>query len=147
MIIAASKDLQRSIDYLETRDDIDTGKLAFCGLSLGASWGPILTAVETRFSASLLLAGGLSTPTPGRPPETLGLNFAPRATVPTLMVNGRNDFWTPLETEIQPMFEMLGAPAGHKELVLVDGGHVPDSPKEFIRPALAWLDRYLGPVR
>jgi formylglycine-generating enzyme required for sulfatase activity len=35
-----------SIDYLETRDDIDAKRLAFCGLSLGASWGPIFTAIE-----------------------------------------------------------------------------------------------------
>ncbi len=147
LIIRASKDLQRSIDYLETRDDIDASRLAFCGLSLGASWGPIFTAVEDRFDASILIAGGLAPPSPGRPPETLAINFLPRSTVPVLMVNGRNDFWSPVETEIQPMFDLQGAPPEDKQLVLLDGGHVPDSPKEFIRPALDWLDRYLGPVR
>ena len=147
VIIRASKDLQRSIDYLETRNDIDSDRLAFCGLSLGASWGPIFTAVEDRFDASILIAGGLGRPEPGRPPETLAFNFSPRSTVPVLMVNGRNDFWSPLEAEIRPMFDLQGAPAEDKKLVLLDGGHIPNSPKDAIRPALDWLDRYLGPVR
>jgi dienelactone hydrolase len=146
VIIRASKDLQRSIDYLEIRDDIDIDRLAFCGLSLGASWGPIFTAIEDRFVASVLIAGGLGKPAPGRPPETVSINFAPRSTVPVLMVNGRNDFWTPLETEIRPMFELQGASSEDKELVLLDGGHVPDSPKDALRPVLDFLDRTLGPV-
>jgi len=147
VIIRASKDLQRSIDYLETRDDIASDRLAYCGLSLGASWGPIFTAVEDRFDASILIAGGLHRPQPGRPPESLAFNFAPRSKVPVLMVNGRNDFWTPLETEIRPMVELQGAPVEDKELILLDGGHIPNSPKDAVRPILDWLDRYLGPVR
>jgi hypothetical protein len=146
VIIRASKDLQRSIDYLESRDDIESDRLAYCGLSLGASWGPIFTAVEDRLKASILIAGGLAVPTPGRPPETLGLNFSPRSTVPVLMVNGRNDFWSPLETEIRPMFDLQGASDEDKQLVLLDGGHIPDSPKDAVRPVLDWLDRYLGPL-
>jgi hypothetical protein len=43
-----AKDLGRSIDYLETREDIDTGRLAYYGLSMGASAGLVLTAVEKR---------------------------------------------------------------------------------------------------
>jgi dienelactone hydrolase len=147
IIVSASKDLQRSIDYLETRDDIDAERLAFFGLSLGASWGPIFTAIEDRFAASILIAGGLAIPNPGRPPESLGHNFAPRSTVPVIMLNGRNDFWAPLETEIRPMFDMMGAPPEDKKLVLLEGGHVPERPKDAIRPSLDWLDRYLGPVR
>lgn len=147
VIIRAGKDLQRSIDYLESREDIDSERLAFCGLSLGASWGPIFTAVEHRLKASVLISGGLAAPAPGRPPETLGLNFSPRSTLPVLMINGRYDFWAPLETEIRPMFNLQGAPDEDKKLVLLEGGHVPNSPKDAIRPALDWLDRYLGPIR
>jgi hypothetical protein len=33
-----------------------------------------------------------------------------------------------------------------KKLVLLSGGHVPDSPIEIVREALNWFDRYLGPV-
>ena len=39
-VIAWSKDLGRSIDYLETRSDIDHDKLAYLGFSWGANWDP-----------------------------------------------------------------------------------------------------------
>ena len=136
----------RLVDYLETREDIDSDRLAYYGLSWGAYDGPLLTAIEPRFKASVLLAGGLYTPTPDTPPETVAQSFAPRSTVPTLMINGRKDFRAPVETNIQPLFDMLGTPAEHKRLVLLDGGHVPASPNEVIRQVLDWLDLYLGPV-
>jgi hypothetical protein len=47
----------------------------------------------------------------------------------------------------QPMFEMLGTPDASKRLVLLDGGHVPNSVNDLIRAVLDWLDRYLGPVK
>jgi hypothetical protein len=146
LIIQQSKDMRRAIDYLETRDDIDAAKLAFCGLSWGGSWGPIFTAVEDRFKASVLIAGGMGRYPPDRPAESIPLNFMPRSTVPVLMLNGRDDFTAPIETEIKAMFAFQGAPEQHKKLVLLAGGHVPDKPKEFVREALDWLDRYLGPV-
>ena len=69
-----------------------------------------------------------------------------KPTVPTLMVNGKADFQAPVETNIQPMFDMLGTPSEHKRLVLLDGGHVPSSTNDVIRHVLDWLDLYLGPV-
>jgi hypothetical protein len=44
------------------------------------------------------------------------------------------------------MFDMLGTPAEHKRLALLDGGHVPASANEVIREVLDWLDLKLGPV-
>jgi hypothetical protein len=38
-IINMAKDFYRSIDYLETRADINTGKLAYLGYSWGGHWG------------------------------------------------------------------------------------------------------------
>src|SRR5205823_4746792 len=51
LTIAWSKELGRSVDYLETRRDIDGGRIAYYGFSLGAVLGPILTALEPRFKA------------------------------------------------------------------------------------------------
>jgi eukaryotic-like serine/threonine-protein kinase len=51
LVIQWSKDLCRSVDYLETRSDIDREKLAYFGLSRGAADGPIMTAIEKRFKA------------------------------------------------------------------------------------------------
>ena len=144
--IQIAKDLRRTVDFLETREDIDSDRLAFYGLSWGAYIGPLLTAIEPRFDASVLVAGGLYRYPDGWPPAAVPQNFAPRSTVPTLMVNGRADFGAPVETNIQPMFDLLGTPDEDKRLALLDGGHVPASPTEVIREVLDWLDRYLGPV-
>ena len=44
----------RSLDYVETRKDIDTGKLAYLGFSLGGAVGPLMIAVEPRFKVAIL---------------------------------------------------------------------------------------------
>jgi eukaryotic-like serine/threonine-protein kinase len=144
LIIQRTKDLQRTVDYLVTREDIDPDRLAYFGFSLGATIGPISTAVEDRFAASILVAGGLSQ----RPdtPEASPLNFAPRVRVPTLMINGLHDFMSPYETRQKPLFELLGTPAPDKEMRTFDGGHAINN-HDIIRESNDWLDRYLGPVR
>ena len=62
------------------------------------------------------------------------------------MIASRNDFNLPIETNVKPMLEFLGAPDEDKRLAIIDGGHVPESQNEFIREALGWFDKYLGPV-
>ena len=74
VIVQWSKDLSRSIDYLETQPDIDANRLASYGFSVGAFWGPIFTEVDGRFKASVLLSGGLSPDIP--PPEVDEVNLA-----------------------------------------------------------------------
>jgi hypothetical protein len=105
-----------------------------------------MTAIEPRLRASILLAGGLDRYPDDWPPVAVPQNFAPRSSLPTIMINGRKDFGAPLETNIQPMFDMLGTPEKDKRLLLLDGGHVPSSPNAVIRAVLDWLDLYLGPV-
>jgi formylglycine-generating enzyme required for sulfatase activity/predicted esterase len=146
LTIQQGKDLRRTIDYLETRTDIDSDRLAFYGVSWGANLGPVMTAIERRFGASVLLAGGLYRRSDDWPPAAIPQNFLPRSTVPTVMINGKKDFGAPVETNIQPMFHMLGTSGEHKRLVLLEGGHVPAAPNEVIREVLDWLDNYLGPV-
>jgi pimeloyl-ACP methyl ester carboxylesterase len=105
--------------------------------------GPILTALEPRLKASILLGGGVvDTP---EPPEIEPINFAPRVHMPTLMVTGRQDFSRPVETLQRPLFNLLGSPPDQKRLAQFDGGHLPRL-QDIIREILDWLDRYLGPV-
>jgi predicted esterase len=139
-----SQDLGRTIDYLETRPDFDARKIAYYGLSAGANHGIILTTVDTRFAAAILLGGGLA-PIPRRP-EMHQVHFAPRARTPTLMINGRDDFMFPYELSQQPLFELLGLPPDKKRHALLDGGHLPPNRLAIIREVLDWLDRHLGPV-
>ncbi len=144
MVIRWRLDLGRSIDYLETREDIDVERLAFYGLSMGAAHGPIFTALEPRFKASVMLAGGFYLEEAGLP-ETEPLNFASRSTIPTIMLNGRHDFYFPLETSQRPLFELLGTPPEHKRHVLFDMSHMPPR-NSTVKETLSWLDEYLGPV-
>jgi dienelactone hydrolase len=145
MVIQWSKDLARSIDYLETRSDVASDKIAFYGFSLGATYAPVLGALEPRLATLVLLAGGL--PSSSLPPEIEPVNFAPRVKVPVLMVNGRHDFVNPVETAQVPLFRLLGTPAPRKRHAILEGGHLPPTTHPVIKEILDWLDRQLGPVQ
>jgi predicted esterase len=143
-MIEWSKDLGRTMDYLETREDIASDKVAYYGFSSGANYGPILTALHPRFRASIMLASGIL---PLRlQPEMETVNFAPRSRVPTLMINGRDDYLVPFTESQRPLFELLGAEPANKSHARLPGGHIPSDPNEIIREVLDWLDRHLGPV-
>jgi dienelactone hydrolase len=140
LLIQEVKDFRRCIDYLETRQDIDSKKLAFYGMSWGAELGAFIPAVEERLKASVLVAGGLGGQ--GRP-EVREINYVTRVKTPTLMLNGKYDT---LETSSKPMFDLLGTPAPDKRQKLYETDHIPPR-NEYIKETLAWLDRYLGPVK
>jgi alpha-beta hydrolase superfamily lysophospholipase len=140
-----SKDVQRSIDYLETRPEIDTGKLAFYGISYSAWVSPTLLAPEPRLKAAVLVSGGASAPTAA---EVDPWNYAPRVKVPVLMLNGRDDFIFPVDTSQIPLLNALGTPAKDKRHILFDGGHVNLQTRlDLIGEILRWLDQYQGPVK
>jgi hypothetical protein len=137
-----SMDLGRTVDYMATRPDLDTRKLGFYGVSIGATEGPRLVTVDGRFKTLVMSSGGLY---PNPPPETDAWTFAPRVRIPVLMLNGRNDFIVPYEPNQRLLFEALGTK--DKVLQRYDGGHTnlltrPD----LIGEILTWLDKYLGPV-
>src|SRR6266849_1126789 len=142
--IGQAKDLRRSIDYLETRPDIDHERLAFFGISWGGILGPIMTAVEKRFKTAVFVAGGCDIDK--ELPEADPINFAPRVKIPVLMLDGRYDFHHPLETCQEPLFRLLGAPPQDKRHVLFDSGHAPPL-LPMAKETLDWLDHYLGPVK
>ena len=143
--IQTVKDAERSVDYLESRTDIDHTRIAFYGLSWGANRGPRVCGIESRFKTCVLLAGGF--PERPLPPEVDDINFAPRARMPLLQLNGHYDFDQSTEHQAKPMFRFWGAPEKDKRLVIYDAGHIPADLREVIREILDWLDKYLGPVK
>jgi len=145
LVIQWYKDLACSLDYLETRKDLDRQRIAYFGFSRGVGPGVVFTALEPRFKASVLLCGGMGILKVA--PESDAFNFAPRSKVPTLMVNGRDDFIFPLESSQRPLFHLLGTPPADKRHVVFPGGHIPVGRQAMTREVLDWLDRYLGPVR
>ena len=143
-VLMWEQDLARTLDWVESQKELDSKRIAYHGVSWGGVLGPLIAAIEPRLRAVVLISGGLEfQPTL---PEVDPFNFAPRAKQPTLMLNGRYDFFFPVETSQQPLFAILGTPALDKRHVIAEGGHAP--PQDLVvKETLNWLDRYLGPVR
>ena len=140
------KDAARTVDYLDTRPDIDKNKLAYLGVSMGSADGVIVaTLLQDRLKTAVFLDGGYFLQK--APPGFDQADFAPRMKKPVLMVNGRYDYTFPLETSQDPMFRMLGTPAADKSHIVLDTPHdVSQQRATLSREVLAWLDRYLGRV-
>ncbi|HET6982396.1 MAG TPA: SUMF1/EgtB/PvdO family nonheme iron enzyme, partial [Myxococcaceae bacterium] len=142
-VIQWTQDLRRSIDYLETREDIERGKLGFFGLSWGGMLGGLVPAVEPRLRTAVLVVAGLAGAKPL--PEADPFNFLPRVRIPMLMLNGRFDDYFPVESSQEPMFRLLGTPPEQKRLVVVESAHIPARDR-VVQESLAWYDRTLGPT-
>ncbi|MGZ5493666.1 MAG: alpha/beta hydrolase family protein, partial [Thermoanaerobaculia bacterium] len=143
-VISWSKDIGRTIDYLETRQDMDVGKLSFVGLSWGGAMGPIMLAVEPRMKTAVLIVGGFGFQRAFQ--EVDQINFVPRVKQPTLMLNARYDHFFPVETSQVPMFRLLGTAERDKRRIVYESGHgLPRT--EMIKETVAWLNRYAGPPR
>ncbi len=134
------KDLSRTIDYLETRNEIDSKALVFYGHSFGGAIASQVLAVEPRISAAVLYVVGMSSER-HMFEEVEPMNFLPRVDMPVLMLNGEYDN-IPL-THANAYFKLLGTPAENRKHVVERGGHF--VPRDLlIRETLSWLDRYLG---
>jgi formylglycine-generating enzyme required for sulfatase activity/cephalosporin-C deacetylase-like acetyl esterase len=143
-IVAFSKDLGRTLDYLSGRPDIDNKKISYLGYSRGASLSPMLLANEPRIKAAVLWVPGFYLEE--QAPEVDAINFAPRVKIPVLQLSGRYDYNFADETSSLPFFSMLGTPDADKRRIIYDTGHnLP--PNDAIKETLDWLDRYLGPVK
>ncbi len=143
-VIMWRKDIGRSIDYLETRKDIQADKLAYLGWSWGGFMGGIFPAVEKRFKVIILNVGGMEMNK--SLPEVDQLNYLPRVTQPVLMLNGKHDLFFPVQTAQIPMYNFLGTPKEDKKRIVYDAGHlVPRT--DFVKETLQWYDKYLGMVK
>jgi len=137
------QDMNRAIDYVEERADLDGEKLAYFGSSWGGTLGGLIPAVTPRLDAVVLRVAGLTFQR--SLPEVEALNYLPRIKIPVIMINGEHDYFFPVGTSQKPMFDLLGTPEGQKIHQVYPGAHsVPSD--VFIREALDFLDKYLGPV-
>jgi hypothetical protein len=57
------------------------------------------------------------------------------------MLNGRYDFFFPMETAQKPMLRLLGTPESEKRYVVEDGSHYLPRTR-LVQETLTWLDRY-----
>ena len=143
LVVQNVKDFRRSLDYLETRPDIDHARRLGV-LQISGSMVALLMALDKRIQVGV--AHGTGLPPSQEPAEIDVINFAPRARQPFLMVNGRYDSEVPVEASQRPLLRFMGAPDKDKRLVLVESGHGVVRSPDRIRETVDWLDRYLGPV-
>jgi formylglycine-generating enzyme required for sulfatase activity/pimeloyl-ACP methyl ester carboxylesterase len=143
-VITWVKEYSRTIDYLETRKDMQSDKVAYLGWSWGGFIGGIIPAVEKRIKVVVLNVGGMEMER--ALPEVDQINYLPRITQPVLMLNGSYDMYFPVESSQKPMFSLLGTRQDQKKMRVYSSGHLVP-PTEFIKETLAWLDTYLGPAR
>jgi len=138
------KDLRRTVDYLESRSDIDIGRVGYLGFSLGGIQARMNLVLEPRIRTAVLLSACTVEKAPA---EVDSWNYAPRVKTPVLMLNGRYDSLCPVESTQNPFFQALGTPEKDKRHVLYEGGHTDYiSRMEVVKEGLDWLDHYLGPV-
>jgi len=138
------KDASRALDCAETRPELNHEKVAYYGYSWGAVLGGIIPAVEPRIKVNVLALGGLDFQR--SLPEVDIINFLPRVKQPTLMLNGRYDFFFPVQSSQEPLYRLLGSKKEEKKQVIYETGHnIPRN--ELIKEMLNWLDEYLGPVQ
>ena len=134
--IAVTKDGSRVVDYLLTRNDVDTKRLVYFGLSNGALRGPMALATDTRYQAAVLLSGGYTKWHKTRP-EIQAFHFTPEVKQPILMMNGTSDQVFPVETSQKPMFADLGST--QKKHVLFSAHHIINAHDVF-NTMTQWLD-------
>jgi dienelactone hydrolase len=135
-------DLQRTVDYLEARGDVDLARLGYLGFSMGTINGVAFVALDARVKRAAFAIGGASLlrlwPQPEDAQaradlETVAgmvdpVHFAPLiAPRPVLLVNGLRDEVIPPECG-QALFDALGEP---KQIVWFDGGHTDMSGREL----------------
>jgi dienelactone hydrolase len=151
-------DLQRAVDVLVARPDVDSARLAYVGRSYGGATGALFAGVERRLKTYILASadGGITTrfttpggPRPQMPQERLnawlaamqpieGYHFVGRANAPILFQNGRRD---PVVTAERA--EALHAAAtGNKEVRWYDAEHALNAAAYVDQ--LRWLAQTVG---
>jgi predicted esterase len=132
------REMRRSIDYLETRADIDADSLAYYGYSWGGSAGAIALSVEPRLKVGILNQAGMPR---ARQVDIHPAHYLPRVRQPVLQFNGRFDQTFSYDDSARPFFEQLGSE--HKKHVVEPTGHFVSN-SVVIGETLAWLDEHLG---
>ena len=136
-VINWSKDLQLTVDYLETLKIVDKKDLHYFGFSWGARVAGIMLATEKRFKSAILVVGGLRSQK--RHPEADPVNYLTRVKIPILMFNGKYDPIFPFKSSAEPMFNYFGTEIGSKKMYTFETGHfVPRN--EIIKHSVMWLN-------
>jgi dienelactone hydrolase len=139
--VQMAQDLMRSLDYAETKVELDTDRVAYIGFSMGTILGTAFVALDQRVKAAVLTIGGSVTAErlsqfSGADAEKMSevaelvdsANFAPLISPrPVLMINGLQDDVVPPAAG-QRLFDALREP---KRIEWYEGDHYGMRGKEF----------------
>ena len=136
--IQSVTDQRRGIDFLFSRSEVDTTKVALMGGSMGGYFGTLVAGLESRFTTVVLTVTG------AWPIEATDhvfarfshtLNFAPRVSAPILMVNATGDGRAFGE-------ELYNAMPEPKQQIWYESEHYLP-PREYSEDILNWLHEHL----
>ena len=136
--VAWASDTSKTLDYLETRSDIDPNNIFYMGMSFGALFNTHSLLFENRYKAAILYVGG-SFPT--YPPLSDGLNHLPRIRTPFLMLNGEQDYLVP-KAAAMFFYNLTGTLPKDKKIIFYDSGHWPLPRNQMIRETLDFIEKY-----
>ena len=134
---SATKDVFRTLDYLETRKDIRSDEIGLLALSGGVNGALMACALGHRIRAAVFIGGGFY----GIPSLDRDLaGFSRHISMPILMVNGRSDNFG---QEI--WLGLFQTRPDQKRLQSFDGDHtLAGFEKDVKRVNLDWFDKYLA---
>jgi cephalosporin-C deacetylase-like acetyl esterase len=144
-------DLRRAVDFIQTREELDPGRIGYYGISLGGIIGTVFCSVEDRIKVPVIvLAGGNLNLMFGKEALTGDtkdylsiidpINYVARISPrPLLMINAENDDVVPPITS-KLLFNAAKKP---KEIIWHPCKHH-DLPIEKAYPeGIQWFNRYL----
>ena len=138
LYIAWVSDTDKTLDYLETRNDIDTDNIFYLGMSYGALFNTHTLLFENRYKGAILYVGGVF---PTYPPLVDGINHMPRIDTPFLMLNGEQDYLVPKSAAMY-FYQSTGTPEKDKKIVFYDSGHWPLPRNQMIKETLDFIKKY-----
>ena len=138
LYIAWVGDTNKTLDYLETRNDIDTDNIFYLGMSYGALFNTHTLLFENRYKGAILYVGGVF---PTYPPLVDGINHMPRINTPFLMLNGEQDYLVPKSAAMY-FYQSTGTPEKDKKIVFYDSGHWPLPRNQMIKETLDFIKKY-----
>ena len=131
-LITWVKEVRYAVDYA-----IENGyEPHYFGVSWGGQVGVNILAIEKRFKTGVLFVGGISLDDVRE--EIQPEKYAARIKTPTLLLNGRYDFYFPYQSSQLPLYNLMDLNDNNKRHVVVDYAHY--VPMHIVRDeTLKWI--------
>jgi dienelactone hydrolase len=132
-LITWVKEVRYAVDYA-----IQNGyEPHYFGVSWGGQVGVNILAIEDRFKTGILYVGGISLDDVRE--EIQPEKYAARINTPTLLLNGRYDFYFPYQSSQLPLYNLMNLDNNNKRHVVVDYAHY--VPMHIVREeTLKWIN-------